>query len=397
MKKTILVYLLTAISLLFLTSCQDTVRINIIGYPKLKEFEIKLNHQAQLIINGKEQKAKQLVVYPKELMIQLASGIVYPVIKVKINNNEDLVFKSHLGDQLYTGNFEIYNKQGQLSIINIVNIDEYFASVLGAEMGDSFPQEALKAQAIALKSYYYRRKKQYLDQNFDINNADGRDMVYRGKEFATPLMHKIIKMTKNQFLFTDTQDLALPLFHSTSCGVILKDIVLTSTRDQEYESYILTDDLDTKGLPLSQKSPYYRFEAQLSQDQLQMILQPLVEKKSITNIKLEYFPQTDCVNFMGFTFADQSVYWLKGYQFLSMAQRRGFHNLRSICFQLKKVQNDYFFKGLGFGHFCGMSQFSAKQLALTGATDQEILNKYYPDFTLKKLNPLTRIYFNLFY
>ena len=67
-----------------------------------------------------------------------------------------------------------------------------------------------------------------------------------------------------------------------------------------------------------------------------------------------------------------------------MAQRHGINDLQSIQFNIEKIGDNYFFTGRGFGHFCGMSQYSAEELAKNGYNYEQILKKYYPDYKIKR-------------
>lgn len=66
---------------------------------------------------------------------------------------------------------------GSLLAVNYVDLEDYVASVVDAEMGASFSAEALKAQAVAARTYvlYHRSKTRW----FDVH-SDTRSQVYRG-------------------------------------------------------------------------------------------------------------------------------------------------------------------------------------------------------------------------
>ncbi|MBP1998996.1 stage II sporulation protein D [Paenibacillus shirakamiensis] len=53
----------------------------------------------------------------------------------------------------YRGGFEISKQNGQLALVNELPMDQYLYSVVGGEVYSSWPQEALKAQAVAARSY----------------------------------------------------------------------------------------------------------------------------------------------------------------------------------------------------------------------------------------------------
>lgn len=75
--------------------------------------------------------------------------------------------------------------RGSILAVNQVDIEDYVASVVQAEMGASFSAEALKAQAIAARSYvlYHRNR---VSPWFDVH-SDTRSQVYRGLPVSIPV------------------------------------------------------------------------------------------------------------------------------------------------------------------------------------------------------------------
>ncbi|OHD26322.1 MAG: hypothetical protein A2Y34_09050 [Spirochaetes bacterium GWC1_27_15] len=370
----------------FLVFSNEKVRVNIVGYPKLDNFSIKLNNNSILYINQQKIVTDKIEIFCKEKKVVFTKNKSLFFENITIISNGIVVFDCFLGEQDYEGNFYITPKEDKISIINEIDIDKYFASVLGSEMGGGFSFEALKASAIAIRTYYYNKKNHYKNSDFDINNADGIDMVYRGNSFATKKMFKAFDDTKNLYLVNSNNELALPLFHSTSGGIILKDQVMMSKFNENIENPVLLYDIDEKKNPLSQKSPYFKFEINFTEDSLKKIVSSKLVLKRIQSIKLKYFRNTKCVDFIGFVENSENIRWLKAYEFVSLAQKNGFYNLRSIQFTMDKINNTFYFKGQGFGHLCGLSQYSAETLAKKGANYVEILNKYYPDFSIKEIN-----------
>jgi stage II sporulation protein D len=58
-----------------------------------------------------------------------------------------------IGDRWYRGKTHLIPHKGGITAINYVDLEEYLYSVLGAEMDGNWPHEALKAQAVAARSY----------------------------------------------------------------------------------------------------------------------------------------------------------------------------------------------------------------------------------------------------
>lgn len=383
-------YFTIILSMMLFSACDKAafVRVNIIGYPKLKHFRIKAGPASDIRLNGKKLAAEELKIIPPDRLLIDGSSKEYTIDELLIESKEQIIFTSIHGEQSYSGSFRLFPQKGELQVINRVSREHYFASVLGSEMGGSFSDETLKAQAVAVRTYYYRRKSLYSDGDYDINNADGRDMVYRGAAFATERMHRVMEETEGLYLLEKSGRLALPLFHSTSGGVILKDEVMSSGRGEADQAAVALNDSDEQGRAYGADSPYYSFEEMISEDELQKIARAMTGLNELKGVKLDYIEGTGCVDFIGFVDSNDVAHWVKAYRFLSQAQRRGFYSLRSIQFRLSRFPGFYRFKGEGFGHLCGMSQYSAEALAQRGAKWPELLTRYYPDYRVKRIHPL---------
>lgn len=100
------------------------------------------------------------------------NGLVSPIVYVTPSEGGLVAINGrwHHGELILTG----YN---MILAVNRLNIEDYVASVVDAEMGASFSPEALKAQAVAARSYALHHYKQ--GWWFDLH-SDTRSQVYRG-------------------------------------------------------------------------------------------------------------------------------------------------------------------------------------------------------------------------
>jgi stage II sporulation protein D len=249
-------------------------------------------------------------------------------------------------------------------------------------MGESFCDEALKAQAVAIRSYYYAKRLRNRGEAYDVSNTDGVDMVYRGTSFATPKMYEIIEVTGGLYLTRSDGSLALALFHSTSGGWILKDEVFSSDFYQPPSQPVLCRDVDEGGRPLASASPYFEFDITFSARELARLVSPLLKIAQVSDIELKYFTGSECVDFIGLKDEAYDTHWLKAFEFVSVIQQAGILELGSIQFYVEKEGGSFHFRGKGFGHQCGMSQYSAQALALSGMNFKDILARYYPQYRL---------------
>jgi stage II sporulation protein D len=359
----VLILLSSSFSLGAQTS-QGLVRVNLTGYAHVPQFTLGFSKGSRIVINSEALRFSTVVIRPQNLTS----------------------FTTYMGTQYFKGYIQIIVEEEGILIVNTLTLPDYLASVLGGEMGSAFCDEALKAQAVAIRSYYFAQKQHNKDLLYDVCNTDGIDMVYRGTTFATQRMYDIIKQTEDLYLVQSDGNLAKPLFHSTSGGWILKDAVFSSDFYNPPSQPVLRKDVDERGMPLASASPYFEFDVRFSSQELTRALSPLLKVKYISGIKLTYFTGTECVDFIGLVDGSDNVHWLKAFKFVSLIQQSGTLKLRSIQFVVQKEGGFFRFVGKGFGHQCGMSQFSADALGRSGYNFREILLRYYPQYRLVKID-----------
>ncbi len=82
-------------------------------------------------------------------------------------------------NNIYIGDLEVFRDGSSLGIILYIDIEEYLYGVVPYEMNDSWPLEALKAQAIAARTYALARKSVRAEKRYDVVDTTG-DQVFRG-------------------------------------------------------------------------------------------------------------------------------------------------------------------------------------------------------------------------
>lgn len=102
-------------------------------------------------------------------------------------------------DRAYHGTITLVCTDNTLSVINTVDLENYLASVTGSEMYASWHPEALKAQAVAARSYAMKFIEQPLTDLFDIG-SDENFQAYRGVEAETPETIAAVEATRGQVL-----------------------------------------------------------------------------------------------------------------------------------------------------------------------------------------------------
>ena len=119
-----------------------------------------------------------------------------------------------VGQKRYGGKLNIFIRDNHIFVVNVLGIEKYLGSVVGSEMPAKWPLEALKAQAIASRTYALKQKGNPL---YDIDSTN-MNQVYIGLEAGTNKTKKAVKSTRSLVL-TYKNKLINALFHSSSAGM----------------------------------------------------------------------------------------------------------------------------------------------------------------------------------
>jgi stage II sporulation protein D len=133
----------------------------------------------------------------------------------------------------WRGRILVYvNDRGRLNLINELPVEEYLRGVVPSEMGPiQYNQvEALKAQAVAARTYTLRNLGEFAREGYDIC-ATPRCQVYKGMEVEHPLSDRAVAETAGQVLLYQGQ-LADTLYSST-CGGHTEDVPVIFPLKQE--------------------------------------------------------------------------------------------------------------------------------------------------------------------
>ena len=106
---------------------------------------------------------------------------------------------------------------GTVRAVNWIEIERYLLGVVPAELGpEVWPRiEALKAQAVAARTYVWRNKGQFLDDGYDLC-ATPRCQVYAGADAEHPLSDRAVRETAGQILVWD--DRPIIALYTATCG-----------------------------------------------------------------------------------------------------------------------------------------------------------------------------------
>ena len=178
-----------------------------------------------------------------------------------------------VGQKRYSGKLKIFVFHNEIMVVNILGVENYLSSVVGAEMPTKWPIEALKAQAIASRTYALKQKGNSL---FDIDSTQ-RNQVYNGLESKTPKTTIAVRSTRSLVL-TYKNKLINALFHSSSAGMTENS---QDVWQNEYPYLSSVKDFD-------KNNPKLRWQKKFSNEQLQKLFPKVggikqIEILNITN------------------------------------------------------------------------------------------------------------------
>ncbi len=115
----------------------------------------------------------------------------------------------------YRGNIIIQNKNGKLTVINDISLEEYIRGVVPAEMPTSWAYEAHKAQAIAARSYALANLGKRASLGYDLKDTPD-DQAYNGASAETASTNSAVEETKGIVLTYNTK--VISAYYSASAG-----------------------------------------------------------------------------------------------------------------------------------------------------------------------------------
>ncbi len=104
-----------------------------------------------------------------------------------------------VGDRWYRGKLLLVAQENKLLAINHVGLEEYLLSVVGSEMSAAAPIEALKAQAVAARSYALVHTFRPADHWFDVTSSE-RHQAYKGITTEYNTTHQAVSETAGEIL-----------------------------------------------------------------------------------------------------------------------------------------------------------------------------------------------------
>ena len=278
---------------------------------------------------------------------------------------------------------DIYNADENKTIK--MNIEEYLYGVLSSEMPSTFNEEALKAQAIAARTYVIYKIENNIKsghKNAVVCTNSYHCQAYTSYENLKKIkgedwiksdyskIKKVVDSTKGQILTYDSKAI-LPLYFSTSSGKTENSVDVFST---QYPYLVSVDS------PYEENSPKYLTTYSVEKSKFIKYIKNTYPKLNISldklddEIEIESRTEGGCVKTI-------KVGNIK----MSGISMRKIFNLNSANFTINCNNNEVKFTVKGYGHGVGMSQWGAEGMAQKGYKYYDILFHYFKGSDIKDM------------
>ena len=260
----------------------------------------------------------------------------------------------------------------ETGIIDLVPFEDYIVGVLAGEMPITFEMEALKAQAVAARSYVMRQMINNTTNEYDVVDTI-MNQVYLdsthlktvwGEEYDFRINRLKTAVIETSLEYLDYKgQVAEALYFSTSVG---------KTENSEEVFVKEVSYLRSVESPWDEISPVFEVDYSFS-------LEDFYEKLGLNKtqeFKIEIIDSTSTGRIKELKINDVSLTGKKVVESLG---------LRSNHFTMNLVEDNIQITTKGFGHGVGMSQYGAQAMALKGHSYTEILAHYYLGTTIKKI------------
>lgn len=303
----------------------------------------------------------------KKVILVIIIMLLLPYILIKITDKKETKILGIIHNEK---TIRVYRSESKK--VEKIPFEEYIVGVIAGEMPLYFKEEALKAQAVASRSYALKRMEYNKNKNYDVvdntNNQVYLDNDYLKKAWGNNYSANINKIRK--------------VVNDTSCEYLdynnsVVDAFFFSTSTGKTENSI---DVFNISLPYlkSVSSEWDQNVSPVFFDFYTFTLESFYKKLNIKyneKLNIEIIDSTSAgriktlkINNVNFTGSKISSLF----------------GLRSTSFNIKQDKNNVNITTTGFGHGVGMSQYGAQGMAIEGYKYNEILKHYYSGVKIKK-------------
>ena len=271
---------------------------------------------------------------------------------------------------IYRGALSISLRDGQLQVVNEVDIEEYLYGVVPAEIPGSWPSEALKAQAIAARTYAVYQHQRRSNHDFDMYDTP-RSQTYKGVGCEFKKSTRAVYLTKGEMLFYERK----PILAMYTANTGWHSAHVEHVFEESLPYLVGVED------PFSPGETYGRWKKVFSLAEVREKLKNArLPDKDIFEILASEVTPSGRITRVDLVYKDKSRF----HNIRSRAILRRILELPEVLLNITREGDSLIFEGGGLGHGVGMSQWGAKAMASQNKSYADILSFYYHNIDLQQ-------------
>ncbi len=303
----------------------------------------------------------------------------------------------------------IEDSYGTWTLIQKIKFDNYLEGVLPHEIGSSSPLEALKAQAVIARTWGIYNSERFNMDKYHLCIST-QCQVYKPPKIKNQKVQKAVKATSD-FILTYSNKPINAFYHGSNGGVSAQASESWQMEDNSYFQSMIDGSKSLKKvfkLPISNESELHKFlnfekekfygsnhslfrwHKKISSLQIK---EKLIKNKLIgineNVLDINVLERGSSGRLMKLAIKTNKVN--KSIVLVKDEIRRVLSFIPSNLFTINKLSDDlWLLRGGGFGHGVGLSQSGAIEMAELGFSYEQILNHYYRDAKLEKIEILSQ-------
>ena len=308
------------------------------------------------------------------------SGIVmggeqFKIYGIKIKAGGDAGI--YINRRRFRGEIDIIRTEKfKLLVINHLDIEDYVSGVLYHEVSHRWPMEAIKAQAIASRTFAIYKSIESSERDYDLR-SDIYSQVYGGRTSEKYRTNKAVDQTAGKMLIYKKE--VLPAYFHATCGGYTEDASLLWN----------TNLTPLKGRPCRycERSPHFNWVTKISLMDIEKKLNKNGYRiKDIKAIKISSRDISGRIRTVSII-DSLGVEKIPSNKFRLAVDP---NIIRSTNFKVKIKGDIAIFEGRGWGHGVGMCQWGAYFMAKRGLKTEDILRFYYPGAKITDLRAVIK-------
>ncbi|MEG1416184.1 MAG: SpoIID/LytB domain-containing protein [Clostridium sp.] len=273
----------------------------------------------------------------------------------------------------YSGIITMKVSDNRILPVNYIDMQSYLKGVLPHEISNSYPIEAIKAQAITSRTFALRNLKKHASEGINVCDTTNCQ-VYKGENPAYKNISRAVDETKNMVV-TSGSSLASVTFGASNGGYTESSLNIWGS----FYNYLLVQEDSFDNNPWPESKVYTTAQ-----------MDSMLKSKGLLGSSDKFVKIGEIVRNSSARVAEMEVVYTssngrQASKMLNKEQPRTAFGLRSMSFDINQSGDKYTFSGKGYGHGVGMSQLGAKARAEKGHNYSQILGFYFPNTKIETL------------